>query len=169
MMMSAQAKFAALQQPVWVTNSSNSDSVHGAGRPDGKTFLDLTEIISEYYIFMSSVEFVMSRAMYNNGVPKWPLDMKFTQGFVGNTSAANVCQVFACNEEDQTNASESGQTALCTKRYQVILVDKTTRKPTQLPDWLKKAYKGKGCMDKGFILKRFTRPSITFCHSSQVS
>lgn len=159
MMTSAVARATALRRPIRViAPKSDSDDKN----PEVETFLDFTKLSNDYFTFMSSSEFVMSRTLYDNRVSKWPLDMKFTQGFVGNSSVANVSHFYACDEEDKRNASDLGQTPLWTNTYQIVLIDKTTRKPTQLPDWFKEKFKGKGCMEKGFILKTFARPAVTF-------
>ena len=167
-MTSAVARSAALQRPIRVKTQSTDVEDSSETIQANETFLDFRKLSSDHFIFMSSSEFVMSRAMYNNDIPKWPLDMKFTHGFVGNTSVANVCQFFACDEEDTANASESGQSLLWTNTYQIVLINKTSRKPTPLPDWFKEKFKGKGCMDKGFILKPFPRPALTFSQSTTV-
>ena len=169
MITSALARSVALRRPICVTpRSSNFDNADGTSQVEEETFLDFTKLTSEYFYFMSSVEFVMSRAVYDNDIPKWPIDMKFISGYVGNSSVANVCHFYACNEDDPTNASDLGQSPLWTNTYQIVLVDKVTRKATQLPDWFKDKFKGKGCRDKAFILKPFPRPAVTFCRPSVV-
>ncbi|GFS05558.1 hypothetical protein ElyMa_004684800 [Elysia marginata] len=168
MITSAVARAVALHRPIRVVNqSSDAANPSGNGQTE-ETFLDFSRLMNDYYSFMSSSEFVMSRAMYNNDIAKWPLDLKFIHGYVGNTSVANVSHYYACSEEDETHSSDLGQSPLWTNTYQVVLIDKATRKPTQLPDWFKDKFKGRGCRDKGFIVKPFTRPALTFSLSSTV-
>ncbi|RUS78434.1 hypothetical protein EGW08_013808 [Elysia chlorotica] len=167
MLTSALARAVALQHPIPAKTIGDEDNTSDVTQAD-ETFLNFRVLSGDHFIFMSSTEFVMSRSMYDYDVPKWPLDMTFTHGYVGNTSVANVCNFYACKEEDTANVSDSGQSLLWTNTYQIVLIDKTTRKPTQLPDWFKEKYKGKGCMDKGFILRPFPRPAVTFSQSSKV-
>lgn len=122
----------------------------------GNIFLDWPTLTSDRFTFVSSTQFKMSRSLYLAVTPKWPLDVEFVLGFVGNSSMASVSHFY--NE---------GKTAepLWTQMNQLVSIDKTTRKPTALPQWFKEKYAGKGCMDKGLIIKPFDRPSVTYNHS----
>lgn len=135
---------------------------YALNRPDEmseKGFLDWPEVVKDRYTFVSSTEFRISKDLYDTRIPKWPLDAKFCLGNVGNSSVANVIEFFAHGEE---------KVPLWTNVTQLVAVDMATRKPTALPEWFKDKYKGKGCMDKGFIIRSFDRPPITFCHQMQV-
>ncbi|GFO22931.1 hypothetical protein PoB_004943600 [Plakobranchus ocellatus] len=156
---SAVARMAALVKPIRLTSGRSGErSTSEPGQEDEETFLDYTRISNQYFTFMSSSEFVMNPAMYDNDVPKWPVDMVFTQGYIGNSSIANKCEFFTCGDTD----AGLDKILLWTNTYQIVAVDKTTRKPTGLPDWFKDKFKGRGCMDKGFVLRPFQRPANTF-------
>ncbi|CAG5117187.1 unnamed protein product [Candidula unifasciata] len=126
----------------------------------GDVFLDWPRVTSDRYMFMSSAEYTMSRKLYDSSIPKWPLDARFSLGNVGNSSVSYVIELYVHNEN----------TAPLWKCVtQSVSIDTATRKPSPLPDWFKDKYKGKGCMDKGFIIRGFDRPSLTYKHQLQVS
>ncbi|CAG5117988.1 unnamed protein product, partial [Candidula unifasciata] len=121
----------------------------------GDVFLDWPRVTSDRYMFMSSAEYTMSRRLYDSSIPKWPLDARFSLGNVGNSSVSYVIELYVHNEN----------TAPLWKCVtQSVSIDTATRKPSPLPDWFKDKYKGKGCMDKGFIIRGFDRPSLTYKH-----
>ena len=121
-------------------------------------FLDWPFFTSNFFHYVIGTEFVMSRAMYDNKVPKWPVDMKFTLGNVGSSSLTLTSDFYACNGEKEWS------TPLWTNTAQLVAVDKTTRKASRLPDWYQRKYKGRGCMNKGLIIKPFKRPAVTYAH-----
>ena len=130
-----------------------------------KYFLDWPRITQQFFIFASASEFVMSRALYEKNVRKWPLDMKHTLGNIGSCSVTSTTQFFACPVERETS---SCSIPLWSDTHQIVTVDKKTRQPARLPDWFLKKYKGKGYMDRGFVLKSFDRPAVTYAHPSMV-
>ncbi|BFZ22274.1 hypothetical protein BsWGS_25313 [Bradybaena similaris] len=135
---------------------------YALNKPDsttGKAFLDWPTVSNGRYTFVSSTELRMSQDLYNPEIPKWPLDAKFSLGNVGNTSIANVIEFYVHGKAQH----------LWTNVTQLVCIDSTTRKPTPLPDWFKEQYKGKGCLEKGFIVKPFERPPITFVQPVTVS
>lgn len=138
---------------------SRTYALHHPDPVTGDAFLDWPTLTSDRFMFMSSAEYTMSRKLYNCSIPKWPLDARFSLGNVGNSSVSYVVEFFVHGED----------TAPLWKCVtQSVSIDMATRKPSPLPDWFKDKYKGKGCMDTGFIIRGFDRPSITYNHQLQV-
>ncbi|CAL1536199.1 unnamed protein product [Lymnaea stagnalis] len=127
--------------------------LHKPFNDSGSIFLDWPALTEDRFTFVSSTQFKMSKALYGSEVPKWPLDVEFILGFVGNSSMAGVTNFYNVGETSEP---------LWTQINQLVSIDKVTRKPTPLPDWFKDKYKGKGCMDQGLIIKPFNRPSLTY-------
>ncbi|GFS11585.1 hypothetical protein ElyMa_001351200 [Elysia marginata] len=125
-------------------------------------FMDWPILTDKYFTFVSSTEFVMSRAMYDNNLCKSPVDMKLSLGYIGNSSLAVVNDFYACSDVQKPSAP------LWTNTVQLVAVDKTTRKPAKLPDWYQSKYKGRGCRSKGLIIRAFERPAVTYAHPSVV-
>ncbi|GFS11581.1 hypothetical protein ElyMa_001351100 [Elysia marginata] len=121
-----------------------------------KYFLDWLRLTEEFLVFVSSSELVISRALYENNVQKWPLDMRFVLGNVGNRTITSTNEFYTCDGDCNK--------LLWTNTTQFVAVDKTTRKAAKLPDWYLSKYKGKGYMDKGLIVKPFSRPDVTYVH-----
>ncbi|RUS69996.1 hypothetical protein EGW08_022241 [Elysia chlorotica] len=138
----------------------------GNEKQTGKTrfFLDWPRLTQEFFTFVSSSEFVMSRALYKKSLKKWPLDMKFTLAHIGTCSIASTSEFFACPDGKTSTASE----LLWSNTNQFVTVDRATRKATRLPDWYLERYKGKGYMDRGLVVKPFERPAATYAHPSVV-
>ena len=134
-------------------------------RQEENYLLDWPRLTEKFYMFASASEFVMSRALYDKNVQKWPLDMKFTLGHVGNCSIAYTCEFFDCSNDGR----HWRKRPLWTSTSQVVTVDKSTRMPARLPDWFMDKYKGKGNMEKGLVLKPFDRPAVTYVHPTVVS
>uniref|UniRef100_A0A0B6ZLL4 Uncharacterized protein n=1 Tax=Arion vulgaris TaxID=1028688 RepID=A0A0B6ZLL4_9EUPU len=139
---------------------SRAYALHKPDTVTENTFLDWPVVMNGKYTFVSSTEFRISQELYNPDIPKWPLDAKFSLGNVGNSSVANVIEFFA---------HEDGKSPLWTNVTQLVAIDTSTRKPTALPEWFKDKYKGKGCLEKGFIIKAFNRPPVTYVHPVKVN
>ncbi|GFR63092.1 hypothetical protein ElyMa_003595200 [Elysia marginata] len=123
-------------------------------------FLDWPRLTENFYVFASSSEFVMSRALYEKNIRKWPIDMRFTLGNIGNCSVASTSKFYACDGDNNP--------LLWTNTTQFVTVDKTTRRAARIPDWYLSKYKGKGYMDKGLVVKPFVRPAVTYAHPTVV-
>lgn len=138
---------------------SRAYALHKTDSVTGNEFLDWPRAMNGRYTFVSSAEFRMSQDLYNPDIPKWPLDAKFSLGNVGNSSIANVIEFYVHGKDEEP---------LWTNITQIVSIDMTTRRPTPLPEWFKDKYKGKGCLEKGFIIKPFERPAVTYSHSFRV-
>ncbi|GFN93386.1 hypothetical protein PoB_001989200 [Plakobranchus ocellatus] len=126
-----------------------------------QAFINWPRITKEFYVFGACAEFTMSRALYDPDVPKWLLDFRFTQGFVGTCSVTNITEFYA-------RVGENEKRLLWKNTYQLVIVDKKTRKPTRTPKWFIDKYQGWGSLQKGLAFRPFKRPRLTYCHPIQV-
>ncbi|CAL1536198.1 unnamed protein product [Lymnaea stagnalis] len=129
-------------------------------RPYGESsFQDMLSVTQDKMCFVTSTSVRLSKRLYDFRVPKWTLDAEIALSFVGNTSVANTVSFFLPGESNEP---------LWKHVFQIVTVDKNTRKPLALPDWFKAKYAGKGCDAKGLIIKPFQKPTKTICEQIQV-
>ena len=158
MQTSSVARWYSLHTPL----PTSSD--RGEQQQEEEYFLDWPQLTDELFMFMSSSELLFSRALYNRNIQKWPLDMNFSLGNVGNCSVASSSAFYACGDEKDALS----KILLWQNTNQFVAVNKTTRKAARLPGWFSDKYKGKGYMGKGLIVKPFDRPAVTFSNPSVV-
>lgn len=127
----------------------------------GHVFLDWPTITKNNFTFVSSTQFTMSRSLYLTEVPKQPLDVVFVMGYVRNSSMGSVTHFY--------NAGKTTKQPLWTQLNQMVYIDRETRKPTALPEWYKKKYQDKGCIEKPVLFSPLDRPSPTYKQSVVVS
>ncbi|GFN93389.1 hypothetical protein PoB_001989500 [Plakobranchus ocellatus] len=132
-------------QQVWQTMDS------------GNAFLNWPRLAEEYLAFSSCSEFTMTPALYDPDVPKWPLDFRFTLGFVGACTLTLTADFHAFGDGGE-------KILLWQNKTQVVMVNKETRQPTKIPSWFMDKYKDRGDLKQALVIKPVKRPAVTFYH-----
>ena len=127
----------------------------------GKTFLEYDTFTEKYYTFLASVETDVSRELYDLPLlEEWPgLKVNFHLGYLGSASLNTVATLH--------NAA-TGQ-VLASNTNTVVCVDKTTRKPTLIPDWWKEKYANAVIGNRKLQIEPFPTPDDAFCYQVKVS
>lgn len=101
-------------------------------QPKDSCFLELDKIYQGYLIFIAFTKTKVSPAIYDQHLPKAPLEIDVELSHVGQTS-------FGIN----TSLSLEGQSnqPLCENYIGSVFVDLATRKPSKPPDWWVEQYK----------------------------
>ncbi|KAK7092925.1 hypothetical protein V1264_008601 [Littorina saxatilis] len=103
---------------------------------DGRCFMETDRLREGHITFMAASQYNINSCAYEPEENKYPLHVTLTVGHVGRTSFSVVTDI----------TLPSGHVML-TVINQIILIDPTTRRPTQLPDHWREHY-GPLCVRK---------------------
>ncbi|XP_067686560.1 uncharacterized protein [Haliotis asinina] len=115
----------------------------------GRTMFDFEQLFSDTMSFVASSEVVSEKAAYDTSVPKSPLDVLYQLGYVGKSSLSTVASIVV---------PSTGETILRIIN-QLVVVDKTSRRPKPLPEWWRKKYGGIAILKEPLIVPRLQRPT----------
>ena len=133
---------------------------HMPSSDTGDTFLEYDKLTSDRFTFMASVKTSVSRSYYTMpDLPELPtLRASVCLGYIGTSSLNTVATI---------NCPESGEVYVHSVN-QVVSVDKSTRKPTPLPDWWRTKYAAMVTGNERLVIPRFSRPETVHRYESRV-
>ena len=123
---------------------------HTPIKDTGKSFLEYDVMTSDRYTFMASCR-TETRPNFRSLLDKpiFPeLALSVELGYVGMSSFSDISKLYdtATGEVYASNIN------------QVVSVDKTTRRPTPLPEWWKEKYANYSVNNKGLVIPLLTPP-----------
>lgn len=95
-----------------------------------QTFADLDTLLKENYEFYATLDIEMNREFHRVSSPKYPLEILCELIYIGNSSYRTL-KTLRHLEKDVPYGTCS---------IQSVLVNRATRKPTQLPEWWRVKY-----------------------------
>lgn len=116
----------------------------------GRTFRDYAELTSDRLTFLVTSVMDLSLDLYDPSKPKSPLDVKVQGGYVGNTSLNSIATVLTTDGDK-----------LLSNVNHVVSIDKTTRRPSPLPEWWKQKNAKFGENVDALKFSKYEKPSTT--------
>lgn len=105
---------------------------HTHNKETGTTFLEYDKLTANTLTYMASVKTEFTRELYKlvDGLSMPTFEAELQLGYVGSSSLNSIATL---------KNIDTGE-ILATNTNQVVVVDKTTRRPTPIPDWWKDKY-----------------------------
>ncbi|KAJ8308216.1 hypothetical protein KUTeg_013090 [Tegillarca granosa] len=125
----------------------------------GRTFRDYAEMTSDRLTFMVTSEFIMTKKMYDHSIPKSPLCVKVQGGYIGNTSMNSIATVTTATSEIE----------LIRNTNQIVSINKSTRRPSPLPDWWKEKYTESAKNHKSLKIDKFEKADNAGFYQNKVA
>ncbi|CAG5120785.1 unnamed protein product [Candidula unifasciata] len=143
---------------MWVADSALTFAQHYPYRNNEERWIPWADVRRNHLTFISSLEIVISRRLYDRHVPKWHLGAKVSLGFIGKSTATFPAELYI----------PGSQEILIKQTTQINGIDKTTRKSQPFPDWFRSKYEDQCSLKQGFRLEPFSRPQETYVYRHQV-
>ena len=134
---------------------------HVPNKDTGATFLEYDKLTEDRLTFMASTRTEFSHKLYGlvDSVKMPTFEAILQLGFVGNSSLNSI----ACLTDKEDGSF------LAKNINQVVTVDKTTRKPTPIPDWWKNKYMPVVEGNERLIVPALEIPPKTYAYDIRVA
>ncbi|KAK2193487.1 hypothetical protein NP493_12g07000 [Ridgeia piscesae] len=133
---------------------------HMPSKDTGDTFLQYDKLTADRFTFMASVKTTVSRSYYD--IPELPVSpsmrVSLCLGYIGTSSLSTAANL---------NCEETGEVFVHNVN-QVVSVDKTTRKPTPLPDWWRTKYASAVVGNERLVIPRFSQPDKVHMYECKI-
>lgn len=123
----------------------------------GRTFRDYAEVTSDRLTFLVTSRMDIERCLYDNKIPKCPLDISVQGGYIGSSSLNSIA----------TAQTLQGQ-GLLSNINQVVSIDRSTRRPMPLPEWWRTKYAKVAEKFSSLKFERYPRPDSVVSYQVKV-
>ena len=126
----------------------------------GRTFRDFLQMTDDRFTFMVTSELEYFPELYDPDIQKNNLRVHTRGGYIGTSSTNTHSDAYTCD----------GKTLLMKNITQIVSIDKTSRRPTPLPEWWRNKYAKAAEGQKSLRFDDFGRPeSNVFCDVRRVA
>ena len=133
---------------------------HIPSKDTGDTFLQYDKLTADRYTFMASVNSTVSRGYYD--IPKKVIDptlrISLCLRYIGTSSLSTAANL---------NCEATGE-VFVNNVNQLVSVDKTTRKPTPLPDWWRTKFAPLVIGNEKLVISQFSQPQKIHTYECRV-
>ena len=126
----------------------------------GDTFLEYGKLTSDRFSFMASLKTNVARSYYSMPeLPELPsLRTTVCLGHIGTSSLSAIATL---------NCADSGEVYVQSTN-QVVSIDKSTRRPSPLPEWWRTKYASSVVGNKRLMIPRFSQPDSVHLYECRV-
>jgi len=126
----------------------------------GDTFFEFDKLMADRFIYMASAKTTVSRSYYD--IPELHVNssmrISLCLGYIG-TSSFNTAATLNCEETGEVFVHDV---------HQAVSVDKTSRKPTPLPEWWKTKYASSVIGNERLVIPRFSQPDKVHTYECKI-